>query len=521
MPRYDTVRTLACSDRFGSRPPVTAEEMAQLTGRTMVGPSEAHDYQDPVTGRLYRLDNCRAESRVDVETAMRLARVILEGLWKFNGHPLVFDRDGVLVDGCVRAVALFLAQEILDLADEPNRWARNFPGGVVAIETLVVAGVPQAEALSERRHLSVWEILANDPITGPHLAACEYALETAGSELKDVVKALWRRTGRWRPVRDGAATPCEVIEYVRRHPHVGRALAEVHRIDRETNRGLSGRERFFRRRDAAVFLYLAGCSMSDPSVYRQALLTGEESEDLLDWSAWNDAVAHLTRLAEGNPQSEILWTVRRVDDAGEDHGTVINAGTDRERLALVCRHWSVTRLVTVPVEGLLDLEYTRQRSRIVLARMPTVGGIDLGDAELEMTAPQKIDLGDVAGEIRKIVPKHRRKRQTLVKIPETADVKLREGCDEWQAVRRVRRTMVDAILFFEADGGLSLYDADALIVARELGVKADMDGKRDFLRLSREDGLRAASILRMRFEVRLCVRTGWVVQCGPVPEVDG
>jgi len=143
---------------------------------------------DPMRAAAYLRQNTRNRRVVQAHVAS-IARDIVAGRWMLNAQPICFDRDGLLLNGQHRLLAVILADG--------------------AIEVPVIRGLPQAAHATYDLHAK----------RSPEFGA---ALDSFGDRalISAMANMLWRRELRPPGARHAKATASEIRAIVADHPRL-------------------------------------------------------------------------------------------------------------------------------------------------------------------------------------------------------------------------------------------------------------------------------------------------------------
>lgn len=317
---------------------------------------------------------------------LSLKQEILRKKWQFNGEPIIIGKTGLILNGQHTLIALVLAGQTWK--QDREKWSawRHEP----CIDKLIVFGVQEDDnvvnTMDTCKPRSLMDVIyrsaffADKPANVRKMVAryCDYC-----------VRLLWHRTGASLDAFAPRRTHSESLDFINRHSRLLEAVSHVAEENGNENRIGA----YLSPGYAAALLYLMAVAESDSDEYASQK---SPSEEHLTFSLWDKACDFWTLLAG---DAKELGAVRKVLAAMLEEG----GGSVAERCALLVKAWSLW-LAGKPVTlKSLALQYHEDDDEIrTLAELPTVGGIDLGDASAKQVEinPTPAEISEVAAQVR-------------------------------------------------------------------------------------------------------------------------
>jgi len=292
----------------------------------------------------------------------KLQQEILRGRWCFNGETRIIGKTGLVLNGQHTLIALVLANQAYE--KDPNaypEWSSS-----PTISTAIVYGVEEDDTT-----VNTMDTCKPRSLTDVYFRS-DLLQKIRPKERKDLagilsygVKHIWYRTGYVKAFHPGLKdTHPELIAFGDNHPKILEAAQHIHaENDKEGKIG-----RLLRTGYACGMLYLMGCSSTNPTKYRK-----EQDEKHLSWKNWDAACDFFVLLAnDADEVSPIKYSLQKIIDDGGDSVLV--------RTSVIAKAWNLyIREKQITKEG-IALKFVEKDGWPVLSEIPTVGGIDLGDA---------------------------------------------------------------------------------------------------------------------------------------------
>lgn len=297
-----------------------------------------------------------------------------------NGETIVINRYGDTDSGQHRLIGFKLACQIFksDTAkgEHYRKLWEDVPWDNFTMECLIVYGVsgnPRvAQTLDNVRTRTPADVIytQRDKLgLGSKIKASE--IKEFCRIMEYAIRQIWARTGQGSGLLDAyrpKLTNSEVMDFIDRHPRLVREVGDVTgcvpHIWAENKDGQV--RKIMGPGTAAGMLYVMACSSSEPDKYKE-----DPREEHLDFSRWEKATAFWVGLCAGT--SEFAPVREALGALITDDGSTPSPG---ERMAVIINAWNEY------VEGnTMTKEKLAPDIKDGVLIMPSVGGIDLGDAE--------------------------------------------------------------------------------------------------------------------------------------------
>lgn len=369
---YEAIEVRHCQGETA----LTYEQARELIGweEESDGVKFGHRYDKEVSSlakrkvRLLNNLNNRPLYRAGVET---LRQEILRKRWKFNGEPLIIGKYGTTANGQHRIVALILAVETWREAPEDYPQWESEP----VLETLAVFGVDESDDVINTMDTCKPRTLTEAIFRSSHFDSVPRGKRLKIAKMTDnAVRLLWHRTGTGLDAFASRRTHAESLAFIDAHPRVLEAVRIIHEMDLQ-KKEIS---RLLQPGYAAAMFYLMGSSNTDPTAYHKA--DGKGSEELLDWSLWDEAQDFWANLSLRSRDMHNVFAVL---------ATLLSEGRGSlaERLAIVANAW-LHRSEKLTVQKITPKVIWDDEDNMKLDGQPAVGGIDCGDPKTVEDLPR-------------------------------------------------------------------------------------------------------------------------------------
>lgn len=311
--------------------------------------------------RCYNNVTNRPISRTVYET---LKQEHLRKRWRLNGESLIIGRSGLILNGQHTLVALILAAQEWNKGSETyQEWWATEP----TMDKTIVYGIEESDdvvnTMDTCKPRTLAEVICRSSFfsTLPKQARIE-----AARHADYAIRLLWKRTGANIDAFSVRRTHAESLAFLTSHQKI---VAAVRHVMEE-----HGREKRFRWLMGpgylAGFLYLMGCSTTDPHYYHPP---GEPTEESLKWDNWDAACDFVVMLAA---EATEVKAVKKYLLELEATGPL----TTTDRWAVLVKAWNLFLDEKPITSSSLALKFKNDEDGIRhLIECPTTGGIDLGN----------------------------------------------------------------------------------------------------------------------------------------------
>lgn len=392
-------------DVYQGDKPLTVEIAKDMIGWHEEGEKEKfndeYDLKDE-NGKKIRLENNRRNRPFYEAWARQIAQDILNH--KFapegpNGETVIVGKTGLTISAQHRLVALILASQIWENAEEGSHWKKQWESEPT-IETVVVYGISEnpetTMTLDNTRSRTFSDSMYTTEVFKSSPAVKR---EKMLKVMEHAIRFLWDRTGQGDDAYSPYKTNSEQKEFYDRHKTLQRLVKHIYEEDNPVGEGAEKRRVSFYLPvgRAAGLAYLMAASKSDPEVYRKAEVRDEK---ILDMSMLDKATEFWTLLAGGSGKFTLVHKAIKALDNPE----TMAKGTLTEKEAIVIKAWEAWSQNKPITEAVLKLKYEGEGDEKMLDERPSVGGIDfLGQEVLDRgeNDPSEEEIEAAAMELRK------------------------------------------------------------------------------------------------------------------------
>lgn len=298
----------------------------------------------------------------------KLAQEHLRKRWYFNGEPIIVGVSGLLLNGQHTLISLVLAAQ--DWEANQEQW-QAFWQTEPTMEKSIQYGVDESDKVVNTMDTCKPRTLADVFYRSAYFAKLkDKDRQRVARMAEHAIKLLWHRTGvKVTDVFAPYRTHAESLDFMDRHPKLLECLQHIYEED-----GTDGKiATFVPPGYAAGFLYMMGCSTTDPKSYRE-----EPGEKHLDWSNWEKACDFFVELAGGDPKMQAVTDCKKKMNN-------LGCWSAVDRWALLAKAWiCYVRESQFAVRDLIPKYDQNEDGTRTIAECPVVGGIDWGDtAELD------------------------------------------------------------------------------------------------------------------------------------------
>lgn len=406
-----------------------------------------------LTGRKVRCRNNTRNRPLDERWAYTIAQEHLRRRWRLNGEAIVVGKCGEVVSGQHRLVGLILAEQLRQA--DPEGYAANW-SGEVTMDTIIVFGVDEQDdvvnTLDTGKSRSFADVLYRSELFAKYAPNDRKTYARASDY---ATRLLWTRTGAKEDAYAPTKTHAEGMAFLYAHPSLIDQC--VKHVVTEENKGSI--TQFVPMGTAAGMCYLMAASNSDPVKYAKT-----REEKALNLKLLDRAQEFWVALSGGsNELKAVRDAVKSLADPDTGDG-----GTAAERQAILVKAWhrfAANESVTPASVKLRYVTSAEDGSRI-LDESPLLGGIDLGDgkspAEVEPEGDD-VTLQQVAEAAAKV----------RADKGETAPPVVNKDAGIMEQLTALRKSNPGHVLYFEVKDQFRLFDEDAHLAVKHLGVKLD------------------------------------------------
>ncbi len=329
----------------GDHGPMTDTDAKLLVGWEEV--DKDGDIQDKFKKQV-KLINNTGNRPLNLSKVEDIAHDILNGNWSFNGEPMLVGEYGTPISLQHRCIALVFACQQW----EQNQNKYPFWDVMPTIETIVNYGIKE-----DMRTIRTIDTMRARTDGDSFYSAGEFKKHSSSDRVKlcgmlnKAIYHLWERTVENNASKDNPSpyrkTHSDVSNYLELHPHVRKAVEEIHSNNGDKN--YIGT--YIPVGWASAFLYLMGASDTDGEVYRNGDPMQESGRKGIDWSKWEAAKEFWIKLSS-SPHFANVRTVKRPlvgtkgikykDWAGKIFsGTPSEDGSFASKLAVISKAWGI------------------------------------------------------------------------------------------------------------------------------------------------------------------------------------
>lgn len=315
------------------------------------------------------------KNRYVVQWSVRmLMNVILQGLWRFNGEPIIIGKTGLILNGQHCLMALVLA--VREWRAHPDKYP--FWDSEPTLEKLLVYGINEDDetvntmdtckprSLGDAIYRS--EYFNKYKLTGKSkqklAKICEHA-----------IRFVWDRTGAGGDIAFGRHALMEFLDFLGRHPKLVACVKHVYDEDRgksSDGKNEDGKLAHFAPLGTmAGLMYLMAACGSDPDKKGGYFQSEMPSESQLDMSSFDDASEFLTALAQGNKE---LQAIRSTLAAAKNEDGLASRA---ERIAILVNAWNVWSANKKVTPETIRLKYVKDDEGFKHVVPPCLDGIDI------------------------------------------------------------------------------------------------------------------------------------------------
>ena len=283
-------------------------------------------------------------------------------------EPIAISRTGQVHNGQHQMIACVLAENERT-GPNHNHWEELWDDEIL-IDKFVCYGISDSDVvintLDTAKPRSLTDVIYRSGLF-PDLKGNN--LRRASSMTDSAIKLLWHRLGLKNDAWAKRRTHSEAIDFVNRHSRILDATRLI--LNRNDDCGLGN---LVPPGVATALMYLMAASATDSEEYH--VVGSDVTEARIDFSNWEIAEDFWTKFIQDNPD---LHTVREVIGWLLDEKTG-GGGSLAEKLAVVCNAWLLFVNDEKITEDAIALQYDEHEDTgIRILRVPSVGGIDLGD----------------------------------------------------------------------------------------------------------------------------------------------
>lgn len=306
---------------------------------------------------------------------------ILNGRWCYNGDTIIITALALVASGQHRLIGFIWACQ--EWEKNKERWEHVWPEQPT-MECLLAVGIEDKDEIINTIDSGKVRSLADTIFRGEAFAKLEDSQKKKRSKyLENAIKWLYFRTGAQpdalAPGKSTKRTHSESHDFLNRHPKLIEAVSHIH--DEDADKG--NVKRFMSCGYAAAYLFMMGCSASEPKDYQES---ESPNEDMLNWDNWDKALQFWSDLAGGAKE---LGAMRQA------LGDLIKEGRANTwtQTALICKAWPKYLNDEKITASDLEIEWDEdeETGAKTIAETPVIGGIDIGQPS-ESSAPTKADI---------------------------------------------------------------------------------------------------------------------------------
>lgn len=391
---YDEIIVQVCLGTYA----ITEERMKELVGYVN-DPKEAKAKNlgdalyDDIEGKPVWFENNVRNRPLYMDQMETVEQELLNRRWRCNGETIIIGETGIILNGQHQGGGLLRACQRWRLDGDGKQWKALWPDGPPTMEKIIVYGIPESDDVVDTmdtcKPRSLTDVIYRSGLFGKAKGS---DLRTLSRMLDSSVRMLWHRTGARLDAFAPRRTNAEGMDFVRHHPHTVRAVKHVWEeyqggpanedgAERPPSEHWTINNRSMGAGYAAALLYLMGCCTSDRTAYASMDVPGEKK---LKWEEWELACEFFSRFAERHTALKGLFdSLGYLADPEHPNSA---GGSLPERIALIVNAWNKYRVDQPITVKSLDLSacYDENDDTGIrrFARMPTVGGIDIGQAKV-------------------------------------------------------------------------------------------------------------------------------------------
>lgn len=351
-------------------------------------------------GRKVRCYHNTKNRPIVISQVRLLMRLILKGLFRFNGEAMIIGRSGLALSCQHRLAALVMAcQEWEKEPEAYPAWGDRRP----VIECLLVFGVDESDDVVNTLDTGKPRTLSDVIYRSEYFADLPSRERSTVSKICEyAVKTVWERSGAKADAfaaGETRSTHAEMIDFLNRHQTLLRCVKHVHAENDENKIGRQLSAGY-----AAGLMYLMASASSDPGAY---LSTSPHDESALDWSEWDKAEEFWSMLAgqarEFKAVSRVLGNLHNSPADDESDESPDGPPSRDETMAVIVKAWRLFSGDSPITEDKLKLRFARDEYGINhLVECPLTGGIDRGKpVEGEESIPDPEEVEDAKAAIRR------------------------------------------------------------------------------------------------------------------------
>lgn len=287
-----------------------------------------------------------------------------------NGESMIIGQTGLNISCQHRLVGFVLACQ--EWRKNPEKWSMWDTQPVM--DCVIVFGVDESDetvdTIDTGKPRTLTDVIYRSEIFRTVKPSDRKSMSQATAY---AIRTVADRTGAWVDAFGPKRTHPEMIDFLNRHYKILDCVKHVY----EESEGDASKT-FVTMGVAAGLLYLMQASATEPSVY----ITAENrAESLLDLANEDKAQTFWVNLIHRKMPALVAVMGRFTVDLQGEEGVEpeTNGGTVAERIATICKAWTLYAAKKPVTEESLKLLYHVEEGVRTLAECPTVGGIDMGN----------------------------------------------------------------------------------------------------------------------------------------------
>jgi hypothetical protein len=348
-------------------------------------------FTDP-TGRAWRLLNNIGNRPIDPQWYNHLKQEILNRQWRFNFEPMVFTKYGRVFDGQHQAVALFLAQQELQMGREADveRWQALWGNDLLEIDGVKYLWIEKQLCFGADEDPKVFQTMntgkprsISDVIYTSGLFKKSYSnaeMKVLADIAASAVRLMWYRTGHKADAFAPNLSHREATDFLTEHKKLIQCCEFIHKLnlaDEDSGRKAGQVKNILSPGYAACAMYFMATCTSNGQKYHERREQGDDpTEQSLKFDMLKKAEAFWAEAMRPDGKLKPVRSYLGHDLYDERTRTGPNTET---RMAVLCKAWELFMKGESIDKGDITVEFKLAPSgRSVLNEFPSFGGIDLG-----------------------------------------------------------------------------------------------------------------------------------------------